>query len=53
MDMDGEVVILPKISKTKTFKIMANYKQLIPFIFHFSSGVYGKNGSDLRLPLEE
>ena len=32
---------------------MANYKQLIPFIFHFSSGVYGKNGSDLRLPLEE
>ena len=32
---------------------MADFKRMIPFIFHFAAGVYGKNGSDLEKPLEE
>lgn len=32
---------------------MADFQKMIPFIFHFAAGVYGKNGSDLRLPLEK
>lgn len=31
---------------------MADFKKMIPFIFHFAAGVYGKDGSDLQLPLE-
>lgn len=32
---------------------MADFKKIIPFIFHFAAGVYGKDGADLRLPLEQ
>lgn len=32
---------------------MANYENLIPFIFHFAAGVYGKNGNQLSLPLDQ
>ena len=32
---------------------MADFKKMIPFIFHFAAGVYGENGADLRLPLEK
>lgn len=33
--------------------IMAEFTRMLPLIFHFAAGVYGKNGSDLRLPYEE
>lgn len=32
---------------------MANVETIIPFIFHFEAGVYGKNGEQLRLPLHQ
>lgn len=32
---------------------MAEFTKMIPFIFHFAAGVYGRNGADLRLPLEK
>lgn len=32
---------------------MAEFEKMIPFIFHFAAGVYGKDGVQLRLPLEE
>lgn len=32
---------------------MADHRILIPFIFHFAAGVYGKDGRDLLLPLDE
>ncbi len=32
---------------------MACFVKLIPFIFHFAAGVYGKDGCDLGLPLDE
>lgn len=31
---------------------MADFNLMIPFIFHFAAGVYGKNGNDLSLPVE-
>lgn len=31
---------------------MADFEKMIPFVFHFAAGVYGRNGSDLLLPLE-
>ena len=32
---------------------MADFEKMIPFILHFAAGVYGKNGYQLELPLEE
>lgn len=32
---------------------MADFTRIIPFIFHFAAGVYGKNGADLQLSLED
>lgn len=32
---------------------MADFEKMIPFILHFAAGVYGKNGKQLVLPLEE
>ncbi len=32
---------------------MAEFQKLIPFIFHFAAGVYGREGTDLLLPPEE
>lgn len=32
---------------------MAEFTKMLPLIFHFAAGVYGKNGSDLQLPYEE
>ena len=32
---------------------MANFIKMLPLIFHFAAGVYGKNGQDLLLPPEE
>lgn len=31
---------------------MADHRILIPFIFHFAAGVYGKDGKDLHLPIQ-
>lgn len=33
--------------------IMAEFTRMLPLIFHFAAGVYGKNGNDLCLPYEE
>lgn len=32
---------------------MADFTKMIPFIFHFAAGVYGKNGTDLWLNIEK
>lgn len=32
---------------------MAEFEKMIPFIFHFAAGVYGKDGALLKLPVEE
>lgn len=32
---------------------MAKADVIIPFVFHFAAGVYGRGGADLALPLEE
>lgn len=32
---------------------MAKAEVIVPFIFHFAAGVYGRGGADLSLPLEE
>lgn len=32
---------------------MAEFTKMLPLIFHFAAGVYGKNGSDLMLPYEK
>ena len=34
-------------------KNMADFEKMIPFILHFAAGVYGKDGKQLELPLEE
>lgn len=31
---------------------MAEFTKMLPLIFHFAAGVYGKNGQDLSLPYE-
>lgn len=32
---------------------MAEFTKMLPLIFHFAAGIYGKNGEDLRLPYEQ
>lgn len=32
---------------------MADFEKMIPFILHFAAGVYGENGKQLELPLDE
>ncbi|MBD5357774.1 MAG: peptidoglycan domain protein [Bacteroides sp.] len=32
---------------------MADFTKMIPFIFHFAAGVYGNNGSELRLSVNK
>lgn len=43
--LEGAIILQKK-------RIMADFEKMIPFIFHFAAGVYGKNGSDLLLPLD-
>lgn len=35
-----------------SFLVMAEFTKMLPLIFHFAAGVYGKNGQDMSLPYE-
>lgn len=48
LQKDGNCIILTQ--KTNT---MADFKKMLPLIFHFAAGVYGRNGADLLLPPEQ